>query len=105
MANSPEKTPLSPIEVNAILGLEDGDAAAAPPPPMFLPARAGEPQFELESRRDTALANALFAEARRMKRILDDAALSARERDAANASHAVFMRALLDFLRYAGTGE
>ena len=104
MANSPEKTPLSPIEVNAILGFED-DAPAATPHSPFLPARAGEPQFELDSRRDTALANALFGEARRMKRILDDAALSAREREAANESHASFMRALLDFLRYAGTSE
>ena len=104
MANSPEKTPLSPIEVNAILGLEDGEPAAAPQP-MFRPARAGEPQFELESRRDTALANALFGEARNMKRILDDAALTARERETANASHATFMRALLEFLRHVGTEE
>src|SRR3954470_6711104 len=103
MANSPEKTPLSPIEINAILGLADAEPAA--PPPMFIPERAGDPSFELESRRDTALANALLDEARRMKRILDDAALTAREREAANHSHAAFMRSLLEFLRHVGTKE
>ena len=105
MSSSPEQNaPLSPTEVNAILGLED--ASVTPPvPPLFRPKRAGEPQFELDSRRDTALANALYAEARRMKAILDRAPLGPRERAEADAAHEFFVKALLDFLRLAGTQE
>ena len=107
MSSSPENhTPLSPTEVNAILGLDDGAPAdTVPPPPLFRPKRAGEPQFELESRRDTALANALYSEARRMKALLDAAPLGPRQRREAEVAHEYFVRALLDFLRYAGTSE
>ena len=106
MSSSPENhSPLSPTEVNAILGLDDGAPADAVPPPLFRPKRAGEPQFELESRRDTALANALYSEARRMKALLDAAPLGPRQRREAEVAHEYFVRALLDFLRYAGTSE
>ena len=102
MPSSPDNnSPLSPSEVNALLGLEDPTTPA--PPPLFRPKRAGEPQFELESRRDTALANALYAEARRMKTLLDRAPLGPRERSEAESAHDYFMKALLDFLRLAGT--
>ena len=105
MSSSPDKNAaLTPMELNAILGLEDAPVAPVVAP-MFRPRRAGEPAFELESRRDTALANALYAEARRMKTILDRAAMPERDRLAAEESHALFMRALLDFLRYAGTDD
>lgn len=105
MSSSPDRNAaLTPMELNAILGLEEAPATPVVAP-MFRPRRAGEPAFELESRRDTALANALYAEARRMKTILDRAVMSERDRAAAEESHALFMRALLDFLRYAGTDD
>ena len=44
MPSSPDNnSPLSPSEVNALLGLEDPTTPA--PPPLFRPKRAGEPQF------------------------------------------------------------
>ena len=105
MSSSPDRNAaLTPTELNAILGLDDAPASPAVAP-VFRPRRAGEPAFELESRRDTALANALYAEAKRMKAILDRAALTERERCAAEESHAMFMRALLEFLRFAGTDD
>ena len=105
MSSSPDRNAaLTPTELNAILGLDDAPVSPAVAP-MFRPRRAGEPAFELESRRDTALANALYAEARRMKSILDRAQLSERDRRAAEESHESFMRALLDFLRIAGTDD
>ena len=105
MSSSPDRNAaLTPTELNAILGLDDAPVSPAVAP-MFRPRRAGEPSFELDSRRDTALANALYAEARRMKSILDRAHMSERDRHAAEESHAMFMRSLLDFLRYAGTED
>ena len=105
MASSPDRhSALTPTELNAILGLDDAPAPTSVAP-MFRPRRAGEPAFELESRRDTVLANTLHAEAKRMKAILDRADMSERDRRAAEESHATFMRALLDFLRLAGTDD
>ncbi len=118
MSNRPEHVlPLTPDQVAAILASAPGegggglpcagprDDAVAPSLPRspWTPTRAGDPEFEARSRRDTALANELLDRLREVRGILNAAPLPTGEADRARDAMARFEAALMDMLRYHGT--
>jgi hypothetical protein len=98
--------PLTPDQVAAILAPGPGCGEARPQsgtPLSWTPARAGDPEFEARSRRDTALANELLRALREARAVVEGAPLAADEAAQAAAAMDRFERALFELLRFHGT--
>ena len=107
MPHRPESVPpLTPDQVAALLASaapsEAPEPRAATPSP-WTPARAGDPEFEARSRRDTALANELLGCVREVRDLLAAAPLPASTAERAGDAMQRFEHALLELLRYHGT--
>ena len=107
MSHRPESVPpLTVDQVAALLASTAPDAADVERPiprSPWTPARAGEPEFEARSRRDTLLANELLDRVREVRGILAAAPLPESEAERASGAMARFERALLELLRHHGT--